>query len=178
MKKWIAMLLALTLLVGLTACGGAPAAETPDPTQAANSGAPVGDQNDKTEEGYFFTLEGEKLIPGAAFDPSAYPEANSVYEVPSCAIEGTDNLYDYGTVEVTAYDDGTGEIIYSVYLVDANTPTDEGLYISDTLEQVNTIYGTDRTENGNELTYQKGDSLLIILLEDDVVTSIEYRANM
>ena len=120
MKKWIAMLLALTLLVGLTACGGAPAAETPDPTQAANSGAPVGDQNDKTEEGYFFTLEGEKLIPGAAFDPSAYPEANSVYEVPSCAIEGTDNLYDYGTVEVTAYDDGTGEIICSVYLVDAN----------------------------------------------------------
>lgn len=177
MKKLIAMLMVLLVLAGLTACGSAPDTDAPKTTDPVNSGAST---EDKTEsvEGYRFTLEGEKLIPGAAFDPANYPEADSVFEVPSCAIEGTDNLYDYGTVEVTAFNDGTGEIIYSVYIKDANTPTDEGLYIGDTLEQVGTIYGTDRTENGNELTYQKGNSLLILIVENDTVTSIEYRADM
>lgn len=99
-----------------------------------------------------------------------------MYEVPSCAIEGTDNLYNYDTVEITAFNDGNGEIIYSIYIVDANTSTDEGLYIGDDLEQVNAIYGTERTENDNELTYQKGDTLLILIVENNIVTSIEYRA--
>ena len=98
--------------------------------------------------------------------------------MPSCAIEGTDNLYDYGTVEVTAFNDGDGEIIYSVYIKDANTPTDEGLYIGDTLEQVSAIYGTDRTENGNELVYTAGKTLLVIIVENDTVTSIEFRADI
>ena len=122
--------------------------------------------------------DGKKLIPGADFDPADLPEADSVFEVPSCAIEGTDNLYDYGTVEVTAFNDGDGEIIYSVYIKDANTPTDEGLYIGDTLEQVSSIYGTDRTENGNELVYTAGKTLLVIIVENDTVTSIEFRADI
>ena len=79
-------------------------------------------------------------------------------------------------MEVTAFNDGSGEIIYSVYIVDANTPTDEGLYIGDTQQQVDEIYGTERTVNGNELTYQKGNTLLIVIVENDTVTSIEYRA--
>ena len=176
MKKWIAMLLALTLAAGMTACGGAPA-ETPKTTDPAQS------QNEVTQPAadgkvYSFTLADFQLIPGADFDPADLPEADSVFEVPSCAIEGTDNLYDYGTVEVTAFNDGDGEIIYSVYIKDANTPTDEGLYIGDTLEQVSSIYGTDRTENGNELVYTAGKTLLVIIVENDTVTSIEFRADI
>lgn len=177
MKKLIAMLLALLMLASLTACGGAPNTDTPKTTDPVHSQDEATDPQQPTE-GYSFTLEDFKLIPGADFDPADLPEAVSVYEVPSCAIEGTDNLYDYETVEVTAFNDGNGEIIYSVYIKDANTPTDEGLYIGDTLEQVNTIYGTDRTENGNELTYQKGDTLLVLIVENDTVTSIEFRADM
>jgi len=177
MKKLIPMLLALMLLAGLTACGGAPNTDSPKTTD------PVKTQEEVTEpqtEGkvYSFTLADFQLIPGADFDPADLPEAESVFEVPSCAIEGTDDLYDYGTVEVTAFNDGNKEIIYSVYIKDANTPTDEGLYIGDTLEQVDTIYGTDREENGNELVYAAGKTLLVIIVENDTVTSIEYRADM
>ena len=130
------------------------------------------------QDPFCFTFEGVALTPGTVYDAAALPEPISVYQVPSCAIEGTDNLYDYGTVEVTAFNDGDGEIIYSVYIKDANTPTDEGLYIGDTLEQVSSIYGTDRTENGNELVYTAGKTLLVIIVENDTVTSIEFRADI
>ena len=176
MKKWIAMLLALTLAAGMAACGGAPA-ETPKTTDPVKSQDETGEPQTDGKV-YSFTLADFQLIPGADFDPADLPEADSVFEVPSCAIEGTDNLYDYGTVEVTAFNDGDGEIIYSVYIKDANTPTDEGLYIGDTLEQVSSIYGTDRTENGNELVYTAGKTLLVIIVENDTVTSIEFRADI
>ena len=166
MKKWIAMLLALTLAAGMTACGGAPA-ETPKTTDPAQSQEEV-TQSAGDGKVYSFTLADFQLIPGVDFDPADLPEADSVFEVPSCAIEGTDNLYDYGTVEVTAFNDGDGEIIYSVYIKD----------IGDTLEQVNSIYGTDRTENGNELVYTAGKTLLVIIVENDTVTSIEFRADI
>ena len=50
-----------------------------------------------------FAYEGVALVPGAAFDPSVLPEADSVFTVPSCAIEGTDNVYSYPVLELTAY---------------------------------------------------------------------------
>ena len=164
MKKLIAIALAALMLASLTACGGSdPVQTTPTTTEAVS------------EEGFFFTLSGVQLVPCADFDPAKLPEAESVYEVPSCAIEGTDNVYNYGTVEITAYDDGTGEVIYSIYLLDANTPTDEGLYLGDDLAMVESLYGTDYTRDGNQITYRKGSTLLVLLMEDDYVSSIELR---
>lgn len=177
MKKWIALLMAL-LLVALTACG----TQTPDvdPTTQPTTEKPVDDETGPTtepaaEEYFSFTYEGVELIPGAAFDPAQLPEADSVFEVPSCAIEGTDNVYCYPTFELTAYNDGTGEVIYSIYLLDADTPTAEGLYVGDDLTRVTELYGTDYAENDTELTFTKGDTTLNLLLDGETVISIEYR---
>ena len=164
MKKLIAIMLAALMLASLTACdGGDPVQTTPTTTEAL------------AEEGFCFTLSGVKLVPCADFDPTKLPEADSVYEVPSCAIEGTDNVYNYGTVEITAYDDGTGEVIYSIYILDANTSTDEGLYLGDDLAMAESLYGTDYTRDGSQITYRKGNTLLVLLMEDDYVSSIELR---
>ncbi len=172
MKKILAMLLVLLLLVSMAACNGG------DSTDGTQNNGTAGTNGDAQPEGYSYTLANVKLVPGADFKPSELPEADSVYQVPSCAIEGTDNVYNYTTVEITAFDDGTGEIIYSIYIIDPNTPTDEGLYLGDALEQVNSLYGTDRTENGNELVYKKGKTMLVLIMENDTVSSIEYRAIM
>ena len=191
MKRMIAVLLSLLMLFALTACGEpADKTETPtgtvadnttaveDTTTAEDTTAAAEDTtagSDEQEPGFVFTFEGVELTPGQAFDAAALPEANSVYQVPSCAIEGTDNVYNYGTVEVTAFDDGNGEVIYSVYIMDANTPTNEGLYIGDTLDHIVAAYGEDYTREGNQITYQKGDTLLIIILGGEYVQSIDFR---
>lgn len=172
MKKLIALLLAVLVLTALTACD----TQTPTNTTGSAPTAPTDPVDPgKPEEKFQFTYEGVALVPGAAFDPAVLPEADSVFTVPSCAIEGTDNVYSYPVLEVTAYNDGTGEVIYSIYLTDANTPTEEGLYVGDDLARVTELYGEDYTQNGAEITYTKGATTLNMIINGDSVISIEYR---
>ena len=176
MKKLIALLLAVLLVAALAACG----AETPNTTEPAGQQQTDPTQPQTTEPaqeepGFSFTYEGVELVIGAPFDPSVLPEADNVFQVPSCAIEGTDNVYSYPTFELTAYNDGTGEVIYSIYLLDANTPTPEGLYVGDDLARVTELYGTDYTQNDTELTFTKGATTLNLIMDGETVISIEYR---
>lgn len=191
MKRVLAILLTIALLTVLVGCDKK---EQPKDTQAQTTAAPAVETTNAPEEEttvvpeettapeqvvdedvFSFTYQGVTLVPGNAFDSAALPEAESVYQVPSCAIEGTDNVYSYGDIEVTAFNDGSGEVIYSVYIVDANTPTAEGLYIGDTLDQVIAVYGEDYTQENGQVTYQKGDTLLVIILDGDYVASIDFR---
>ena len=133
MKKLIAILLSLALIFALAACGETPSAT--DSTPAPSDSTPVEEQK-KPEEAFFFLMDGVKLIPGNAFDADARPEANDVFQVPSCAIEGTDDVFGYDAVEITAYNDGTGPVIYSIYMLDPNVSTAEGLYLGDDLPTV------------------------------------------
>lgn len=186
MKKILALTLALLLLIGMTACGSTEPEGTEPPagneTAAPTSGneTPVTDPVETTppaaEEGYSFLLKEIKLMPGAVFDESQMPENSGKFEVPSCAIEGTDILYNYNVVEVTVFDAGQEPVIYSIYLLDANTPTDEGLYLGDDVATVESIYGTDYTEENNTLIYEKGNTQLRIMINNDAVFNIEYRA--
>ena len=56
-----------------------------------------------------------------------------------------------------------------------NTPTDEGLMMGDTLDQMISIYGENYTQNGTEYAYYRGDTILIILAKDNIINSIEIR---
>lgn len=191
MKKLIAMILALVMVLALTACGNSAAdpndipaitkghdeqEETPE-QNGAEAQEPQQQENNTPADkhAYSYTYEGVELVPGAAFDPSALPEADSVYEVPSCAIEGTDNLYNYGTFELTAFNDGTGEVIYSIFFIDPNITTDEGLALGDDVAKVIELYGEDYTAEGTAYIYTGANTILSILVQNDTVTSIEFR---
>ena len=180
MRKMIAMLALLAITFALAACGadanvnedlvitrGTETAEMAQETQAAEEVAAA--------KIYSFTAEGVELIPGAAFDPAVLPEAASVYTVPSCAIEGTDNVYNYETFEVTAYNDGTGEVIYSIYIIDPNISTPEGLALGDSLDRVVELYGDGYVVSGTAYDYSSEGTMLSIIIQGDTVASMEYR---
>ena len=170
MKKILALLLAAMMLLTLAACGG-----NGDPTDPAGNNDPNPTDPPVADGAFSFTFSGVELTPGTVFNASALPEANSVTQVPSCANQGTDNVYNYGTLEITAYNDGTNEVIYSIYILDANTPTTEGLYIGDGLAQIEDLYGTGYTREGNQITFQKGKTQLVMILENDQILSIDFR---
>lgn len=202
MRRIMALLCCLMLLMGLTACGSdeiseermitrpreddaesviieavevaeevkVENAETGNTeTAAAQAEAPVSLGN------YTFAADGVELIPGDPFDPGILPEAVSVYEVPSCAIVGTDNLYNYGSFELTAFDDGTQELIYSILLTDPNITTAEGLALGDDLQKMTDLYGEGYTKQGNAYVYSGDAELLYIIVQNEKVASIEYR---
>ena len=179
MRKLIAMLALLVLVAALAACGseaelnedlvitrGTEAAEAAGETQAEEA---------QVERIYSFLADGVELVPGADFDPGVLPEAASVYTVPSCAIEGTDNVYNYGTFEVTAFDEGNGEQIYLIYIIDPNITTPEGLALGDSLDRMLELYGDSYVQSGSAYEYSGGSTMLSIILQNDVVASIEYR---
>lgn len=178
MKQFILLLLCAALLMSLAACGEEPVAKDttpPDNTTTAAQDTTLPEVTVPTTEKLFaFRFGNAVLTPGTPFDPSVLPEPQSTYSIPSCAFEGTDNVYNYGTFEVTAYNEGKGEIVYSVYFLDPNLETPEGLFLGDDAARVTQLYG-EGTVNGTEITYRQGNTLLIIIVENGFVASIEYR---
>lgn len=128
------------------------------------------------EEGIFgFSYEGATLIPGEVFDRSVPGGYSSVAEVPSCAFEGNDRVYNYGAFELTAYTDGEEERIYSIYFLDPNLPTTEGLCMGNTVDDLRSLYGEDYETAGTAYNFTRGDTVLSVITQNDVVVGIEYR---
>ena len=180
MRKYIILL--LILLLCLTGCGRnevdpelvitcAPREEAlPEATQSAAENGP-----EPVDLELVFLAEDVELVPGAPFDSTVLPAPDSLYEVPSCAIEGTDNLYNYGTFELTAFDDGEKELIYSILLTDPNITTTEGLALGDDVQKMVELYGEGYTQQGNAYVYTGDAELLYIIAQNEKVASIEYR---
>ena len=83
-------------------------------------------------------------------------------------------MYNYGSFEVTTYQDGNEEKIYSVYFIDDQVPTTEGIKIADELSAMLEKYGKEYMQNGNQYVYTSGNVELKFLVENDVITSITY----
>ena len=180
MRKLIAVLAMLVLIFALGACGAD--AESNEELMITRGTEAVEAVQEETQaeavaeaKVYSFVAEGVELIPGADFDPAVLPEAASLYTVPSCAIEGTDNVYNYETFEITAFNDGTGEVIYSIYIIDPNITTPEGLALGDGLDRVVELYGDGYEVSGTAYDYSSAGTMLSIIVQGDTVASIEYR---
>lgn len=187
MKKLIAMLLALVLVLSLAACGAeesdADLMITRAPETATEAAAETKEEAQEAEVTaaggpFVFAYEGTKLTPGDAFDVDALPAAESVYTVPSCALEGTDNVYSYGAFELTAFDEGSGEVIYSIYFLDPELTTPEGLALGDSVEKMAELYGEDYAQDGDAYVYTREDTVLSVIAQDGLIASIEYRLDI
>ncbi len=177
MKKYIALLLALVLALSLAACGGS---EDPQGAMEITMGAkedPVQETQTSGQEqaaGWTFLYEGVELAIDQPYDASKLPECENVFENPDCALEGKNTVYGFPGVEITTYDQGQGEFLYSVYLLDDTLSTPEGLKIGDELSKVTQLYGQDFQDNDGEYVYTAGGMMLIILHDGANVSSIEY----
>ena len=153
--------------------------DTGSKDNGADQGSEEQNQSEqKKENGTFsFLYEGVTLTPGEVFDESSLGEYSGLSEVPSCAFDGNDRVYNYEMFELTAYIDGDEERIYSIYFIDPNLPTTEGLRLGDTVDDMKSLYGENYEMVGTSYDYIGGDTVLSIVTQNDVVVSIEYRLN-
>ena len=170
MKKIFALILALTMVFALAACGGETAPETTAP--AAN----VPGKTDPSS--WKYTVRGVDVMMNAEAAPvlEALGEPVSFTEEASCAFTGLDKTYNYGGFFLQTYPIGEKDYIYSVWLMDDSSTTPEGIYIGATQAEVEAAYGADSFNGSNAYILKGTTSTLTIILTDGVVSSIQYDA--
>ena len=170
MKKIFALILALTMVLALAACGGETAPETTAP--AANAPG-------KTDaSSWKYTVRGVDILMNAEAAPilEALGEPVSYTEEASCAFTGLDKTYNYGGFFLNTYPIGDADYIYGVCLMDDSSTTPEGIYIGATQAEVEAAYGADGFNGSNAYILKGTTSTLTIILSDGVVSSIQYDA--
>ena len=163
MKKLIAMLLAVAMMLCLAAC---------QPTETEKPGEIKG----PVQDSYSFTYKGTKIALHAPAEQviAALGEADEYTEETSCAFDGLDKTYRYGSVYLQTYPLGGKDYIYGWWFVDDLVENDEGICIGSSLADVQAAYGTEGYNGSNAFQIKKGSGMLTIILENDIVTSVQY----
>ena len=171
MKKSFALILALVMVLTMAACGGETAPETTEPKAPAVLGPTQPDVNS-----WKYTVRGVDILMHAEAAPilEALGDPVSFTEEASCAFTGLDKTYNYGGFFLQTYPIGDKDYVYSWWFKDDLASNDEGICIGSTKAEVDTAYGAENFNGTNAYTMKKGSGMLTIMLEDDVVTSIQY----
>ena len=131
---------------------------------------------DPQEENFSFTYNSTKITLGTAAAPiiDALGEPRSYTEEPSCAFEGMDKTYYYGSFYLSTYPMDGKDYVYNLWFADDGVSTDEGIRIGSTQSQVEDAYGKECFNGTTSFVLTKGQSRLVILMEDGKVSSIRY----
>lgn len=176
MKK-VALLLCAALLSSslLVGCGDTGSTEdtgnNKDTQQEANN-------DTVTADGYAFKYNGTEIIPNANMEPvvTALGEPTKYFESDSCAFQGKDKVYTYGSAVITTYPKDNVDYVYTIELKDDTVETPEGIYIGSSVDDVKAKYGEPAEDTGSALVYKKGSSNLNFSYTDGEVISIVYFA--
>lgn len=172
MKKWIGIVLTAGMVM-LTACGGEPQGSSEAVQGSGSSGA---QGTTVSKKGYVFTYNGTTVSvdQDMADVLKGLGEAASYFEAPSCAFEGLDKVYTYNGFTIDTYPQDGKDLVSAITLTDDIVTTAEGVYNGSSLADVTAAYGTDYAEEGGMVVYKKDGMKLCFIVQDDVVTSIQY----
>ncbi|MBE5950302.1 MAG: hypothetical protein E7260_01770 [Lachnospiraceae bacterium] len=180
MKKWMLVLLSV-LTIALIGCGNGENSgngendSTPAPTKGVTGSE--NKNNGKTEPaGYVFEYEGTKIWMDmdASLVVNALGEPDKYFEAPSCAFEGLDKKYTYGSIEIDTYEIDGKDYVSCVYFRDDLVNTPEGICLYMTMEDMVNAYGNGYKEEFGMYVYEKDGMKLKFLVKDNEITSIEY----
>lgn len=165
----------LTAAMVFTGCGD----ENGSNSNNNSSTAPTtGGSNTQKETGYTYSLKGTTVAMNAEMAPivTALGEPDKYFESESCAFQGLDKVYTYGSVVVNTYPKNDVDYVYSIELKDDTVQTAEGISIGASKSDVTAKYGSPSKETDTSYIYTKGDSELAFIFDGDSVKSITYTA--
>lgn len=186
MKNLIVLAVLAALCLSLVACGNGSSSDessksdNSDPVQSSqpvssgdSSGTPVAKSN-----GYVMKVNGVDVAVDALMSSllDKLGEPTKYYESESCAFQGLDKVYTYGSVIIRTYPLNGVDYVLNVDLKDDTVTTAEGLAIGDAKSKVTSIYGEPTDSNDNAVRYIKNGSVLTVFITDGAVSAITYSA--
>jgi len=126
----------------------------------------------KEEESFKVMYEGNNITPGETLDISKFKNPYDKSEVPDCALGGTGIMYTFDDLEISTNEKNK---IYSVYFINPNFKTEEGIALGDSKEDLLKAYeGIEVSKGEDTLVYKKGKVEINFVISDNKVYSIEY----
>lgn len=181
MKKILLLLLVACLLMSFAACGSSGETETNAPeTEPVSNGetyaTEITDKPDEDETGFVFHYNGTEIALHASAEPivEALGEPKKYTESASCAFKGLDKTYFYGSFYMDTYPVDGKDYVYGWWFADDSVATEEGIYIGSSQTDVEAAYGADTFNGTNAYIITRDGGTLTVIVEDGVVSSIQY----
>ena len=108
------------------------------------------------------------------FSKAKFGEELEYAETENCAFAGVGKTYKYDHYEIATYTENNQEKIMSIYFLDSDIKTTEGLAIADDISKMEELYGKDYQLDNGIYIYQKENTQLKIIAQDKTIISIEY----
>lgn len=121
------------------------------------------------EESIKIEYDGVNITPGEKLKIDKISKDYDKSEVPDCAFGGKGIIYTFDDLEISTNED---DLIYSVYFIDPNMKTLEGISLGDSFDSVKEKY--KGTESDGVYKYSKGKVEIDFTINGDIVSSIEY----
>lgn len=153
MKKLCILILAILTLAG-----------------CASPEAPAGQEN------FAFTYNGVEIVLHADAAPviEALGEPKRYTEETSCAFEGLDKTYYYGSFYLATYPMDGKDYVYTLWFADDTVTTAEGIRIGSPQSQVEEACGAENFNGTNGYVLTRGQSRLVILITEGYVSGVRY----
>lgn len=157
MKRLLAILFLLTLVLGAVAC------DAPEPPK---------DQRYVFRKGTVeISIDAEAS--GILSQLGTYKTYDAT---PSCAFAGEDKIYVYDGFKLQTYQKVAGgeDYVYSVVLTDDSHSTPEGITIGSSAAAVLEAYGNPDERTETMISYTTKTETLLFLIKEEKVSSIQY----
>jgi predicted small lipoprotein YifL len=182
MKKIICMLLVLTVVAAMAACGSTPSngPATTDPSAGASQpeqSAPADPGvSDETTDTLYYDANGVIIhVYDLAEDTLAsLGEPMNTFESASCAYQGMDYFYYYDGFELTVNEVDGAKRITVIKIADDTVSNPQGLKIGSTEEELKQLMGDGYTESAGLYTFAEGFTALQVQVKEGKVASIVY----
>lgn len=152
--------------------------QSTEPTAVVEDNMDASQETENTEDVYVFDDNGKKLTLGVEYSSLDLGEPTDYYEVQSCAFDGMDKIYTFDNYEVHTYPDNGTDKVLSIYFLNDQVSTTEGVKIGDSLSSMLEVYSDGYEQLDTQYTYSKGLTQLRFIVENDAITSIEYNYNV
>lgn len=145
------------------------------PVESSKAPAVTTTQDTETKNVYVFTAGGVQVKVDAELGSVLDSLGTYAYhEETSCAFEGIDKFYDFGSYEIDTYPDGDKDYVSMIIIRDDLVSTTEGISLYMTKDDMIRVYGSDYTENGNLYSYDGGNMTLDFIIKEGEIVSIQY----